>query len=62
MEKIPDANEEEQNADSGDGGDEDDFTASMPGALTLAQVLLTIDLDRVRVNVGPHFCTADVSS
>jgi hypothetical protein len=63
LEEAPMMGDGRKSPDNGGDGDDDgdDFTASMPGALTLAQVLSTIDLDRVRVNVGPHFCTTDVS-
>jgi hypothetical protein len=50
---------EEQSTGYGDINDL--FTESMPGALTIPQVLSTIDLDRIRINVGPHFCAAEVS-
>ncbi|KAI9869362.1 MAG: Arginyl-tRNA--protein transferase 1 [Trichoglossum hirsutum] len=61
LEEAPMMGDGRKSPDNGGDGDDDgdDFTASMPGALTLAQVLSTIDLDRVRVNVGPHFCTTD---
>ncbi|KAI9770793.1 MAG: Arginyl-tRNA--protein transferase 1 [Geoglossum simile] len=45
--------------DNSDDGDTNElFSESMPGALTLPQVLSTIDLDETRIKVGPHFCTA----